>query len=350
MDRLFFLNINKKFIFLLMFAFSAFAYAQCIPYTGQSMTGGNTYCLSGNLSVSTNISIPNGTTLMIQSGQLQSNSIQVDGILEIGDGASVQSTGTVKVGTFGSQKNSKIKLGTKSFLSLVGSVIQEDPTFGGFYPGTTSVIEMGTNSVVEICGTFTQQSNTYPSVEYMGIPTGKAYCIAKADVSGGGGASIISDDAQIVTIAMGSVIGLGMGNSSFCGPNATKAMCHALWPEGLSEDKASCGNAPIIIDDIDGFCTKPGASGTPDGYTRFGITVQQKSGAWPENIPNGFLAMESKNKGFVITRVQHVSQVPQSGDAIAEPKEGMLLYDIQDKCVKLYNGTEWKCIQKSCND
>ena len=350
MNKLFFLNFNKKLIFLLMLIFSAVAYAQCIPYTGQAMTSGNTYCLNGNLSVSTNISIPNGAALIIQSGQLQSNSIQVDGILEITDGTSVKCTGTVKVGTFGSQKNSKIKLGTKSFLSLVGSVIQEDPTFGGFYPGTTSVIEMGTSSVVEICGTFTQQSTTYPSVEYIGVPTGRAYCIAKADVSGGGGASIISDDSQIVTIAMGSVIGLGMGNSSFCGPNATKAMCPALWPEGLSEDKTSCGNAPVIIDEIDGFCTKPGISGTPDGYTKFGITIQQKSDSWPENIPNGFLAMESKNKGFVITRVQHVSQTPQPGDAIAEPKEGMLLYDIQDKCVKLYNGTEWKCLERSCND
>ncbi|PTT22161.1 hypothetical protein DBR28_19900 [Chryseobacterium sp. HMWF028] len=333
-----------------MLVFSTLAYAQCVPYTGQSMTSGNIYCLNGTLNVSTNISIPNGATLIIQSGQLQSNSIQVDGILEIGDGTSVQSTGTVKVGTFGSQKNSKIKLGTKSFLSLVGSVIQEDPIFGGFYPGTTSVIELGTSSVVEICGTFTQQSTTYPSVEYIGIPTGKAYCIAKADVSGGGGASIISDDSQIVAIAMGSVTGLGMGNSSFCGPNATKAMCPTLWPEGLSEDKTSCGNAPVIINDIDGFCTKPGISGTPDGLTKFGITIQQKSNSWPEHIPNGFLAMESKNKGFVITRVQHVSQTPQPGDAIAEPKEGMLLYDIQDKCVKLYNGAEWNCVQRSCND
>ncbi|TZF99363.1 hypothetical protein FW781_05395 (plasmid) [Chryseobacterium panacisoli] len=350
MDKLFFLKINKKVIFLLTLVFSAVAYAQCIPYTGQAMTSGNTYCLNGSLSVSTNISIPNGAVLIIQTGQLQSNSIQVDGVLEIGDGASVQSTGTVKVGTFGSQKNSKIKLGTKSFLSLVGSVVQEDPTFGGFYPGTTSVIEMGTNSVVEICGTFTQQSTTYPSVEYIGIPAGKAYCIAKADVSGGGGASIISDDSQIVTIAMGSVTGLGMGNSSFCGPNATKAMCPGLWPEGLSEDKTSCGNAPVIIDDLDGFCTKPAISGTPDGFTKFGITVQQKNNSWPENIPNGFLAMESKNKGFVITRVQHVSQTPQPDDAIADPKEGMLLYDIQDRCVKLYNGSEWKCVQRSCND
>jgi hypothetical protein len=72
---------------------------------------------------------------------------------------------------------------------------------------------------------------------------------------------------------------------------------------------------------MDGFCTKPATSGTPDGFTKFGITVQQKSSSWPENIPNGFLAMESKDKGFVITRVQHVSQTPQSGDAIADPKK-----------------------------
>lgn len=110
-----------------MLAFSAVAYTQCVPYTGQVMTSGNIYCLNGSLSVSTNISIPNGAILIIQSGLLQSNSIQVNGVLEIGDGTSVQSTGTVKVGIFGSQENSKIKLGTKSFLSLVGSVIQEDP-------------------------------------------------------------------------------------------------------------------------------------------------------------------------------------------------------------------------------
>ncbi|UKB82541.1 hypothetical protein LF887_16175 [Chryseobacterium sp. MEBOG06] len=337
-------------IFLLMLVFYSVAGAQCIPYTGQAMTSGSTYCLNGNLTVGSNISIPNGATLIIQSGQLQSVSIQVDGVLDISPGASVKSIGSILIGTFGSNLSSKVILGEKSFLSLGGSVVQGDPSFYGNYPNVTSTIEMGTNSVVEICGTFTQQSTTYPSVKYVGIPTGKAYCIAKADVSGGGGASVISNDSQIVAIAMGSVTGLGMGNSSFCGPNATQALCPALWPEGLSGDKLSCGNAPIIIDDMDGVCTKLPTSGTPDGFTSFGITVQQKSSSWPGNIPNGFLAMESKDKGFVITRVQHVSQTPQPGDAIAEPKEGMLLYDIQDKCVKLYNGTQWKCVEKSCND
>lgn len=350
MDNLNFLAINKKIFSLLVFAFYSMVTGQCIPYTGQAITSGNTYCLNGNLTVSSSIAIPNGAKLIVQSGQLQSFDIQVNGDLEINDGASVKSAGSITIGTFGTQKNSKVRLGKKAFLSLTGSVSQGDPTFMGAFPGTSATIEMDTGSVVEICGTFTQQSTTYPSVNYVGAATGRAYCIAKAEVSGGGPGSVISNDSQIVAIAMGSVTGLGAGGSSFCGPNATQATCPSLWPEGLSNNKNDCGNAPVIISEEDAFCTKPGISGTPDSFTKFGITVQQKSNDWPENIPNGFLAMESKNKGFVITRVQHVSQTPQPGDAIAEPKEGMLLYDIQDKCVKLYNGTQWKCVERSCNN
>ncbi|MGH1518091.1 hypothetical protein [Chryseobacterium sp. JK1] len=350
MNNLFFFSIDKKMIFLLMLVFYGVAGAQCIPYTGQAMTSGNTYCISGGYSTVSGITIPNGATLIVQSGQLDVAGIQVMGFLDINDGASVVSTGSISIGTFGSQQNSKIRLGTKSFLSLTGSVIQDDPTFGGLYPGTTSVIEMGTYSVVEICGTFTQRSTTYPSVNYVGSPTGRAYCIAKAEVSGSGGSAVISNDSQIIAIAMGPTTGIGPGGSSFCGPNATSATCPTLWPPGLSNSIADCGNAPNIINVIDDYCTKPGATGTPDGFTNFGITIQQKTNSWPENIPNGFLAMESKEKGFVITRVQHVSQTPQSGDAIADPKEGMIVYDIQDKCIKLYNGTEWKCVQRSCND
>ncbi|SDJ14755.1 hypothetical protein [Chryseobacterium jejuense] len=351
MNNLNFFDFNRKLIFLLMIAFYGGVNAQtCTPYTGQAMVSGTTYCIDGNYTSTTGVTIPNGATLIVKSGQFQVSGVQVMGTLEIGDGASVKSTGSIQIGVWGTQQNSKIKLGTKSFLSLTGSVTQDDPTFGGIFPGTTSVIEMGTNSVVEICGTYTQRSVTYPSVNYVGIPTGKAYCIAKADVSGSGGTAVISNDSQIVAIAMGNVIGLGAGGASFCGPNATSATCPSLWPNGLSDDKDSCGNAPTIIDNIDTFCTKPGATGTPDGFTKFGITIQQKNNAWPENVPNGFVAMEAKDKGFVITRVQHVSQTPQPGDAIANPKEGMLLYDLQDKCVKLYNGTEWKCVERGCND
>lgn len=91
------------------------------------------------------------------------------------------------------------------------------------------------------------------------------------------------------------------------------------------------------------YCTQNPTLGTPDGFTQIGITAQQKQAVWPENIPNGFIALESKTKGFVITRVQNDSN-------ITDPKEGMLIYDIDAQCVKLYNGLSWKCIERSCND
>ncbi|GEM_PF-1298290 len=98
------------------------------------------------------------------------------------------------------------------------------------------------------------------------------------------------------------------------------------------------------------YCTKPGTPGTPDGYTKVGITIQEKQTAWPENIPNGHIALESKTQGLVITRVAHVSFVPQPTDSIANPFAGMLVYDMLDECVKLFNGVNWKCIARSCND
>lgn len=96
------------------------------------------------------------------------------------------------------------------------------------------------------------------------------------------------------------------------------------------------------------YCTQPPAAGTGE-ITRVGISVQQKQANWPENIPNGHIVLESKEKGLVITRVAHVSFVPQTTDSIASPFAGMLVYDIQDACVKLFNGINWKCLERSCN-
>ena len=96
------------------------------------------------------------------------------------------------------------------------------------------------------------------------------------------------------------------------------------------------------------YCTQPPAAGTGE-ITKVGISVQQKQEGWPQNIPNGHIVLESKEKGFVITRVAHVSFVPQATDSIATPFAGMLVYDIQDACVKLFNGINWKCLERSCN-
>lgn len=84
--------------------------------------------------------------------------------------------------------------------------------------------------------------------------------------------------------------------------------------------------------------TDPATSSTSTGVT----TLRTPAKGWPENVPNGFLALESKDKGFVITRVPNEN-------SITEPKEGMIIYDIQAGCVKLHNGAGWRCIQRKCN-
>lgn len=89
-------------------------------------------------------------------------------------------------------------------------------------------------------------------------------------------------------------------------------------------------------------CFNNPTAGTPDGYTQVGISnLAGFANGWPKNVPNGFIAIESKNKGFVITRVANTA-------AIASPVEGMLIYDLSANCIKLYNGTTWKCLEKNC--
>ncbi len=99
------------------------------------------------------------------------------------------------------------------------------------------------------------------------------------------------------------------------------------------------------------YCTKPGLTGTPDTYADLGIsTLSARYKNWPTGpgisnggIPNGALALESSDKGLVITRVADTS-------VIANPVKGMIVYDRSAQCVKLYNGTVWNCIKRSCND
>ena len=81
--------------------------------------------------------------------------------------------------------------------------------------------------------------------------------------------------------------------------------------------------------------------------TKVGITLLQRAGLdnqdqWPMARKSGHIALESNTKGFVITRT--------TTDKILDPKIGMMIYDTENDCVSLYNGTSWHCIVQSCND
>lgn len=90
-------------------------------------------------------------------------------------------------------------------------------------------------------------------------------------------------------------------------------------------------------------CTKPGDFTTGGKSTHIGITNQTKLASWPEAVTNGHLALESNVDGMVVSRVANSA-------AVTQPKKGMLIYDVAAACIKLYNGTIWNCIQKSCNE
>ena len=76
--------------------------------------------------------------------------------------------------------------------------------------------------------------------------------------------------------------------------------------------------------------------------TKHGITLLQRAGgdkdSWPMINKSAHTVIESNTKGFVITRMKTTEIT-----AIVSPQEGMMVYDTEAKCLKLYNGTAWSC-------
>jgi len=129
----------------------------------------------------------------------------------------------------------------------------------------------------------------------------------------------------------------------------------------FAESTAISSSVPLEIPEA---CTKSGASGTPDGFTKVGILTKGKitnstgSIKWPENVPNGFIVMDSADKGFVIT---HVTTAQRN---LLTPVKGMIIYNTDLDCVQIFRGTQtgaeipnidparygWQCLERGCNE
>ncbi len=76
--------------------------------------------------------------------------------------------------------------------------------------------------------------------------------------------------------------------------------------------------------------------------TQVGITTLQRAGTdngnWPMVRKSGHIALESNDKGFVITRMT-TAQI----NAIPTPVDGMMVFDTTANCLKIHNGSTWKC-------
>ncbi len=105
-------------------------------------------------------------------------------------------------------------------------------------------------------------------------------------------------------------------------------------------------------------CVKDASTSGVALSVNHGITSLGRAGkdGWPEVRKGAWTALESKTKGFVINRVPTSEEV----EAIADPQQGMLVYDEEAKCLKLYvlkdakdasKGGFWKCLSnKACPD
>lgn len=78
---------------------------------------------------------------------------------------------------------------------------------------------------------------------------------------------------------------------------------------------------------------------------KVGITTLNRAGAeqadqWPMSRSSAHIALESNTKGFVITRI-----AKSNLGNISQPQEGMMVYDTEDKCLKIYSDGVWQCFK-----
>ncbi|MCU7567420.1 M12 family metallo-peptidase [Riemerella anatipestifer] len=97
-------------------------------------------------------------------------------------------------------------------------------------------------------------------------------------------------------------------------------------------------------------CYKPANTSKEALPTKVVISTLSNSDQVPNNSKGGFIKLVSNNKPFVITRL-----TTDERDQIADPKEGMLIWNITKQCLELYKdfgsgALQWDCITEGCNE
>ena len=80
-----------------------------------------------------------------------------------------------------------------------------------------------------------------------------------------------------------------------------------------------------------------------NGYLAI-TSLDRPDKTWIPTRGNAFMVLESKTKGFVVSRLT-TTQIMQ-----LSPIAGMLVYDTTVNCLKMFNGTAWGCLEQGCVD
>lgn len=118
----------------------------------------------------------------------------------------------------------------------------------------------------------------------------------------------------------------------------------------ITYEDTSFDEVDVSVIVSEAVCTKPANTTGTALNTIVGITDLGRAESngnlnddtsWPMMRKGGWLALESNDKGFVVTRMT-TTQIT----AISAPQEGMIVYDTDAKCLKLYDGTKWSCFSQ----
>lgn len=133
--------------------------------------------------------------------------------------------------------------------------------------------------------------------------------------------------------------------SNYVPSNNGTYICKITWSNCVTRfvnvtlDSTVCGG-PINV------CYKPATTSGTTEQTKHGITSLGRAGAengnWPMIRNGAWTALEAKTKGFVINRIATTVLV----EAIPNPVEGMMVFDIEADCLKINTdgtSTGWKC-------
>ena len=153
-------------------------------------------------------------------------------------------------------------------------------------------------------------------------------------------------------------ISIGIGSSIDVQPNTTTTykVVYKIKPSFGCTSVAG-NSATIKVEVEDCFCYKPAATSGTTLETKHGITslsrASDNSNDWPRVRGGAWTVLEAKTKGFVINRIPTTAEV----NALANPIEGMMVFDIEANCLKVYTSSDkgstyaWQCLtQQACPD
>ena len=175
-----------------------------------------------------------------------------------------------------------------------------------------------------------------------------------------GGANITT--SQLVN--SGGVLSVGTGstatNQNLCAGSScvdTNGVPNIVGTSGQTVGDSQNGT---VSSQCSSVCYKPAIIDAGNTYpTKHGITSLGRAGAendnWPMVRQSAWTILEAKTKGLVINRVNfNVSNQPVADDGttlvIANPVEGMMVYDKSNNCLKIYTSNDegstfkWHCM------